>query len=89
MAESGTRSRATPNRSTRSPRPAGSASVLELTAIEGLGAKTARTLYREHGIDGAAALARALADGRLSKIKGIGPKTLATIERRVGPRSGR
>ncbi len=54
--------------------------VLELTSIEKLGAKTARTLYRDHGIDGMKSLCKALTDGRLKSIKGIGPKMISTIE---------
>jgi len=54
-------------------------SVLELTAINSLGAKTARTLYREHGIDSLGSLCSALSDGRLAGIKGIGPKMIQTI----------
>ncbi len=53
--------------------------VLELTAIPRLGAKTVRSLYQEHGIDSLAALAEALDDGRLEGIKGLGKKTLETM----------
>lgn len=54
-------------------------SVLELTQIPRLGAKTARVLYQEHGIDGLAALGDALSDGSLEKVKGIGKGMIATI----------
>jgi len=54
-------------------------SVLELTSIERLGAKTARTLYQEHGIDSMKALCKHAKSGQLKGIKGIGPKMLATI----------
>ena len=54
-------------------------SVLELTKIPRLGAKTARMLYQEHGIDGLAALREALNDGTLIGIKGIGKGMVATI----------
>jgi len=54
-------------------------SVLELTAIDNLGAKTARMLYQDHGIDSLKALCKALKAGELSGIKGIGPKMIATI----------
>ena len=47
--------------------------VLELTEIPRLGAKTAKTLYQEHGIDGLKALTKSLTSGELAKIKGIGP----------------
>jgi len=54
-------------------------SVLELTSIERLGAKTARMLYQEHGIDSMKALCNHAKKGQLKGIKGIGPKMLTTI----------
>ena len=54
-------------------------SVLELTSIDNLGAKTARTLYQDHAIDSMKSLCAALNDGRLAGIKGIGPKMLEAI----------
>lgn len=54
-------------------------SVLELTAINNLGAKTARTLYQDHGIDSLESLCGALHDGRIASIRGIGPKMIQTI----------
>jgi len=54
-------------------------SVLELTTIERLGAKTARMLYQEHGIDSMKALCKHAKKGQLKGIKGMGPKMLATI----------
>jgi DNA polymerase (family 10) len=53
--------------------------VLELTAIPGLGALTVRRLYAEHGIDSLAALAVALDDGSLEGFPGLGPKTRARV----------
>jgi len=53
--------------------------VLELTAIERLGAKTARLLYQSHGIDSLEKLCAAVKNGELSNTKGIGPKMLDTI----------
>lgn len=53
--------------------------VLELTAINKLGAKTARMLYQDHGIDSMKSLCKALSDGKLSGIKGIGSKMIETI----------
>ena len=53
--------------------------VLELTAVPRLGAKTARTLYREHGIDSLAALQAALDDGRLDHVPGLGAQALARL----------
>ncbi len=57
--------------------------VLELTAIPGLGAKTARTLYQEHGIEGLGALREALDNGELDGVKGMGKKTIETIRQQV------
>lgn len=54
--------------------------VLELTAIERLGAKTARMLYQEHGIDSMKSLCKLAKAGKLAGIKGIGPKMVNTIE---------
>jgi len=54
-------------------------SVLELTSIERLGAKTAKMLYQEHGIDSMKALCKHAKNGQLQGIKGIGPKMLDTI----------
>jgi len=59
-------------------------SVLELTAIDNLGAKTARTLYQEHEIDSMKTLCNALEDGRLAVIKGIGPKMIESIKAHCG-----
>lgn len=53
--------------------------VLELTSIERLGAKTARMLYQDHGIDSMKSLCEYAKQGKLNGIKGIGPKMLATI----------
>ena len=58
-------------------------SVLELTAIPRLGAKTARVLYADLGIDGLAALDRAIDEDRLEGIKGIGKKTLETMREHI------
>jgi len=55
-------------------------SVLELTQIERLGAKTAKMLYQDHGIDGLKSLCQRSKKGELIGIKGIGPKMIATID---------
>jgi DNA polymerase (family 10) len=55
--------------------------VLELTAIPGLGAKTIRTLYTEHGIESLNTLRRALDKGKLDGVKGIGNKTIERMQR--------
>ena len=54
-------------------------SVLELTGIPNLGGKTARMLYQDHAIDSMKSLCKALEEEKLSGIKGIGPKMIATI----------
>lgn len=55
------------------------ATVLELTAVPRLGAKTARMLYRDHGIDSRNALRTALDDGRLERIPGLSEGALAPL----------
>lgn len=50
--------------------------VLELAAIPGLGAKTIKTLYTEHGIESLSGLRRALDRGELDGVKGVGEKML-------------
>lgn len=59
-------------------------SVLELTRVPGIGAKTARRLYREHHIDGLATLGTALEAGWLAAVEGIGPKTIGAIRDHLG-----
>lgn len=54
-------------------------SLLELTALPGLGPKTVMQLYRATGIASIEELQRALERGQLRTIKGLGPKT----ERRI------
>ena len=53
--------------------------VLELTKIPGIGARTAKRLYQEHGIAGLADLDAAIQDGRLRRIRGFGPKKVDAI----------
>lgn len=55
-------------------------SVLELTKIPRLGAKTARTLYQEHGIDSLASLAKAIADDSIKDVKGVGKGMIKTMQ---------
>ncbi len=54
-------------------------SVLELTAIPGLGAKTIRILSRKYRIRSLGDLKKALDEDKLPAIKGIGQKTLDTM----------
>ncbi len=58
-------------------------SVMELTAIPGIGAKMARTLYQEHGIDSLGALREPLDNGELDGVRGMGKKTMETIRRHI------
>ena len=55
-------------------------SVLELTKIPRLGAKTARTLYQDHAIDGLATLATAIENGSIRDVKGIGKGMIKTMQ---------
>ncbi len=55
-------------------------SVLELLLVPGIGVKTARTLYSDHGLDSLAKLKAGLAEGRLQEVKGMGAKTLEAIK---------
>ena len=54
-------------------------SVLELLLVPGIGVKTARTLYGDHGLDSLTALKQALDDGRLRGMSRMGPKMLLAI----------
>ena len=60
--------------------------LLEIAEVPGLGAKMARTLYAEHGIDSLDALQSALASGMLDRVKGLGAKTREKIARHVAER---
>ena len=61
--------------------------VLELTKIERLGAKTARILYKGYGIDSLASLAGAMEAGKVDRVKGIGAKMKETIREGVADQS--
>ena len=54
--------------------------VLDLLALSGVGHKTAGLLYRNLGIDGLDALDKAIAEGKLKGIKGMGTKTITKIK---------
>ncbi len=60
-------------------------SVLELTSIPGLGARTIRILYAEHGIDSLDTLKKALQSGSLEHLPGLGPKMLETMRTATHP----
>jgi len=61
-------------------------SVLELRDIPGLGAKMVRSLYGEFGIDSLIKLRVAVDEGWLTKIPGLGPKTVTSIRRHLEAR---
>src|SRR6201995_6024284 len=48
--------------------------LVEMTKLPGLGPKRARRLYEELGIDSLEALQEAATAGRISELKGFGPK---------------
>jgi len=68
-------------------------SLLELTALPGLGSKRARLLYDELGIDSLQALGRAAKAQRLRTVRGLGPKfetaVLAALEQTGAGGGGR
>lgn len=59
------------------------ASVLELLTIPGLGAKTARSLYNELGIDSLAKLEQAVYSGSIALSRGLGARTASAIRRHL------
>ncbi|MBT5876057.1 MAG: hypothetical protein HOH43_21700 [Candidatus Latescibacteria bacterium] len=61
-------------------------SVLDLTEIPGLGAKTVGTLYRDHGIDGLETLKAGIEDGTVDGIKGIGKKMVEKMRQTIADR---
>jgi DNA polymerase (family 10) len=60
------------------------ATLVEVTRVPGLGAKTARLIYDEIGVENLMQLKQAAEDGRLRGIRGLGPRTeenvLASLE---------
>ena len=62
-------------------------SLLEMTAVQGLGAKMARTLYREHGIGDLRALGQALDDGKLAGVRGFGKKMEENVRAHIRQQS--
>jgi DNA polymerase (family 10) len=59
------------------------ATVLELCEIPKVGGKTARNLFQNFGIDSLASLEKALDEGKLDKVKGIGKKTKETMRAHI------
>lgn len=60
--------------------------VLDLRDVPGLGAKMVRTLYGEFGIDSIDKLHAAVAEGWLTQIPGLGPKTVTSIRQHLEAR---
>jgi DNA polymerase (family 10) len=60
------------------------ATLVEVTRVPGLGAKTARRIYDEVGVESLQQLKEAAEQGRIAGIRGLGPKTeeniLASLE---------
>ena len=57
--------------------------VLELTALPGVGIKTAKALYDELGIDSLASLGEALNEDRLEGLKLMNKKTQARVRQHI------
>jgi DNA polymerase (family X) len=55
------------------------ATLVEVTRVPGLGAKTARRIYDEIGVENLEQLRQAAEDGRVAEIRGLGPKTEENI----------
>jgi DNA polymerase (family 10) len=57
--------------------------LLDITDIKGLGAKTVRKMYTELGVTDLASLKERVDDGSLVKLKGFGPKLVDKINLHV------
>jgi DNA polymerase (family 10) len=55
------------------------ATLVEVTRVPGLGAKTARRIYDELGVEDLAQLKEAAEQGRIAGMRGLGPKTEESI----------
>jgi DNA polymerase (family X) len=55
------------------------ATLVEVTRVPGLGAKTARRIYDEVGVENLEQLKEAAEQGRIADIRGLGPKTEENI----------
>jgi DNA polymerase (family X) len=55
------------------------ATLVEVTRVPGLGAKTARRIYDELGVENLVQLKEAAEQGRISGMRGLGPKTEENI----------
>ena len=63
--------------------------VLELTKIDRLGAKTARILYQDHDIDSLASLVEAIESNTLDGVRGIGVRMKEIIRAHVQGRANK
>jgi DNA polymerase (family 10) len=54
--------------------------ILELLRVPGVGAKTAVAMYRELGIGGLDDLRKAVADGSISRVPRLGPKSIENMK---------
>ena len=63
-------------------------SLLEVSAIQGMGPKMVRTLYLEHGIDSLQKLEKALDSGQLAGVRGLGKKTVASARTHIAAQAG-
>ena len=59
------------------------AGVRAMTAVPGLGPKKAMILYQQLGISSIDALEAAIAEGRLSGLRGFGPRTAETLQQGI------
>ncbi|GAB4545887.1 MAG: DNA polymerase/3'-5' exonuclease PolX [Phycisphaerales bacterium] len=57
--------------------------VLEIMELPGVGPKTAKLLWDERGITDVAGLKRAIADGNLEGLKGLGKKSIEKMEKAI------
>jgi DNA polymerase (family 10) len=62
-------------------------SVLDLLDIPGFGVKTVRTLYMVYAIKNISDLRRAVGNGTLDGVRGIGPKTLTNVRKFLDERT--
>ena len=57
--------------------------ILELLRVPGIGAKTAIGMYRELNIGGLEDLRKAIADGSISRVPRLGPKTIENMKNQL------
>jgi DNA polymerase (family 10) len=62
--------------------------LLEIMRLPGIGPKTARRFWVELGVEGPLELGQALSAGRLTGVRGFGPKKIAQIQKALSERTG-